>query len=152
MICLCTEKIDISFELCFAYTMELYPLLLQKNDSSVSSKKKETSKLTKHGFLDKIKAAAKTKGSEGQNDSEIVKEDRKGPNENGGTNRSSWGALRDDFMLGSKKVSKYIAMIDNYGLSLKMFSFIEQNFILNCLTNYENLILLNKELGRRIVG
>lgn len=118
----------------------------------MSSKKKETSKLTKHGFLDKIKAAAKTKGSEGQNDSEIVKEDRKGPNENGGTNRSSWGALRDDFMLGSKKVSKYIAMIDNYGLILKMFSFIEQNFILNCLTNYENLILLNKELGRRIVG
>ena len=94
--------------------MELYPLFLQKNDSNVSSKKKETSKLTKHGFLDKIKAAAKTKGSEGQNDSEIVEEDRKGPNENGGTNRSSWGALRDDFMLGSKKVSKYIAMIDNY--------------------------------------
>ena len=94
--------------------MELYPLFLQKNDSNVSSKKKETSKLTKHGFLDKIKAAAKTKGSEGQTDSEIVEEDRKGPNENGGTNRSSWGALRDDFMLGSKKVSKYIAMIDNY--------------------------------------
>jgi len=85
----------------------------------VSSKKKETSKLTKHGFLDKIKAAAKTKGSEGQNDSEIVKDSSKGPDENGGTNRSSWGALRDDFMFASKKVSECIAIIVDRGLILK---------------------------------
>ena len=87
----------------------------------MSSKKKETSKLTKHGFLDKIKAAAKTKGSEGQNDSEAAKDSTKGTDEKGATtNKSSWGALKDDFMLGSKKVSDYIAIILYRGIILEM--------------------------------
>jgi hypothetical protein len=77
---------------------------LQNDDSNVSSKKKEISKLTKHGFLDKIKAAAKTKGSDEQKETEISK---RGNNltDNEGKNRSSWGALQDDYMLNSKKVS-----------------------------------------------
>jgi len=72
------------------------------DDSIVSSKKKEISKLTKHGFLDKIKAAAKTKGSDEQRETEIS---RCGKNvtTNEGTTRSSWGALQDDYMLSSKK-------------------------------------------------
>lgn len=72
------------------------------DDSNVSSKKKEISKLTKHGFLDKIKAAAKTKGSDEQKETEISK---RGNNltDNEGKNRSSWGALQDDYMLNSKK-------------------------------------------------
>ena len=86
----------------------------------MSSKKKETSKLTKHGFLDKIKAAAKTNGGEGQNDSESAKNGSKGPDENGATKKSSWGALKDDFMLGSKKVSDYIAIILYRGIILEM--------------------------------
>mmetsp|Transcript_31736 Transcript_31736/g.74693 ORF Transcript_31736/g.74693 Transcript_31736/m.74693 type:complete len:339 (-) Transcript_31736:65-1081(-) len=71
------------------------------SESNLSLKNKETSKLTKHGFLDKIKAAAKSKGSE-----ELDGETRKrGKNvaSNEGNNSSSWGALKDDYMLNSKK-------------------------------------------------
>lgn len=77
---------------------------LQNDDSNVSSKKKEISKLTKHGFLDKIKAAAKTKGSDEPKETEISKRGNDLP-EKEGNNRSSWGALQDDYMLNSKKVS-----------------------------------------------
>ena len=73
----------------------------------MSSKKREISKLTKHGFLDKIKAAAKTKGSEGQKKPDVYK-CRENITANEETNRSSWGALQDDYMLGSKKVSRLI--------------------------------------------
>jgi len=76
--------------------------ITDKNNSNVSSKNKETSKLTKHGFLDKIKAAAKTKGSEARKETETSKAG-KNSTENRGTSRSSWGALQDDYMLGSKK-------------------------------------------------
>lgn len=99
----------------------------------MSSKKKETSKLTKHGFLDKIKAAAKTNGGEGQNDSEIAKNSSKGPDENGATKKSSWGALKDDFMLGSKKVSDYITKILDRGVYLENI-FISNMLITKCLT------------------
>lgn len=72
------------------------------NDCTVSSKNKETSKLTKHGFLDKIKAAAKSKGSDEQ---PATGTPRRGENgaESEGNNSSSWGALKDDYMLDSKK-------------------------------------------------
>jgi hypothetical protein len=70
------------------------------NDSSVLSKKnQETSKITKHGFLDKIKEAAKSKGDE-QNTSETSKS---GKADGEGNNRSSWSALKDDYMLNPKK-------------------------------------------------
>jgi len=72
------------------------------DDSNVSPKKKEISKLTKHGFLDKIKAAAKTKGSDEPKETEISKRGNDLP-EKEGNNRSSWGALQDDYMLNSKK-------------------------------------------------
>jgi len=72
------------------------------NDSNLLSKKKEISKLTKHGFLDKIKAAAKTKGSDEPTEVEN-RERRKKPKNDEDTNRSSWGALQDDYMLNSKK-------------------------------------------------
>jgi len=72
------------------------------HDSNAPTKKKEISKMTKHGFLDKIKAAAKTKGSEESKEAEISKS---GKNLNAvqGTNRSSWDALQDDYMLNPKK-------------------------------------------------
>ena len=59
------------------------------------SKKKETLKLTKHGFLDKIKAAAKTKGSETEKETDNSKEGKKSPVTES-ANRASWGALKDD--------------------------------------------------------
>lgn len=68
------------------------------------SKKKEISKLTKHGFLDKIKAAAKKKGSDDQKKSELSKHDKNQIDEEG-TNRASWGALQDDYIHSLKKVS-----------------------------------------------
>jgi len=71
-------------------------------DSNVSSKKTEISKLTKHGFLDKIKAAAKTKGNDEQKETEFSKRG-KNITSNEGSNRSSWGALQDDYMLSSKR-------------------------------------------------
>ena len=71
----------------------------------MSSKRKEISKLTKHGFLDKIKAVAKSKGGDDKNETETPK---RGKNvaDNEGNSRSSWGALKDDYMLNPKKVSK----------------------------------------------
>ncbi len=60
--------------------------------------------------MDKIKAAAKTKGSEAENDTGVPSDGKK-PAENEGTNRSSWGALKDDYMLGSKKVSEEFIML-----------------------------------------
>lgn len=72
------------------------------NCSSVLSKKKEISKLTKHGFLDKIKAAAKKKGSDDQKKSELSKHDKNQIDEEG-TNRASWGALQDDYIHSLKK-------------------------------------------------
>jgi len=72
------------------------------NCSSVLSKKKEISKLTKHGFLDKIKAAAKKKGSDDQKKGELSKPDKNQIDEEG-TNRASWGALQDDYIHSLKK-------------------------------------------------
>ena len=63
------------------------------------------SKITKNGFLDKIKAAAKTSGGDEATKAEIS-EHRETPKNVQGANRSSWGALQDDYMLSSKKVSK----------------------------------------------
>jgi hypothetical protein len=71
----------------------------------VVPKKEQLSKLTKHGFLDKIKAAAKTKGSVEQNE-EKTSDLGKNPTNNERTNRSSWNALQDDYMLNSKKVGE----------------------------------------------
>jgi len=71
--------------------------------NNVSSKRKgETLKLTKHGFLDKIKAASMTKGSDTKDEaytsrSETDIGDRKEKT------TSSWGALKDDYMMDSKK-------------------------------------------------
>jgi len=72
------------------------------NCSSVLSKKKEISKLTKHGFLDKIKAAAKKKGSDDQKKGELSKPDKNQIDEEG-TNRASWGALQDGYIHSLKK-------------------------------------------------
>jgi len=72
------------------------------NCSSVLSKKKEISKLTKHGFLDKIKAAAKKKGSDDQKKGELSKPD-KNQIDDEGTNRASWGALQDGYIHSLKK-------------------------------------------------
>ena len=57
--------------------------------------------------MDKIKAAAKTKegGKEEESSSST-------PTETKGTSRTSWGALKDDYMLGSKKVSVFIFSLD----------------------------------------
>lgn len=72
------------------------------NDSDVSLKNKETSKLTKHGFLDKIKAAAKSKGIDEREGTNASKRAENAPDSEG-NHRSSWGALKDDYMLNSKK-------------------------------------------------
>eukprot|EP00536_Pseudo-nitzschia_multiseries_P018335 jgi/Psemu1/293447/fgenesh1_pg.2396_\ len=72
------------------------------NECTVSSKNKEASKLTKHGFLDKIKAAAKTKGIDERHDTHAQKAE-KSASSSGASNSSSWGALKDDYMLNSKK-------------------------------------------------
>ena len=71
--------------------------------NNVSSKRKagETSKLTKHGFLDKIKAAAVTKGS--NNTKEIEGEKPTDAGDKKEKKSPSWGALKDDYMLNSKK-------------------------------------------------
>mmetsp|Transcript_13510 Transcript_13510/g.31761 ORF Transcript_13510/g.31761 Transcript_13510/m.31761 type:complete len:333 (-) Transcript_13510:266-1264(-) len=72
------------------------------DDSNLPSKKKEMSKVTKLGFLDKIKAAAKT--NEGDEPAKTEKSERgKNIEKDQGANRSSWGALQDDYMLNSKK-------------------------------------------------
>jgi len=73
------------------------------NDSNVSSKRKETSKLTKHGFLDKIKAAAKSKGGDDEKNETETPKSGKNVVENEGKKSPSWGALKDDFMLNPKK-------------------------------------------------
>lgn len=70
------------------------------NDSNVSSKRKEISKLTKHGFLDKIKAVAKSKGGDDKNENP---KREKNVADSEGNSRSSWGALKDDYMLNPKK-------------------------------------------------
>jgi len=72
------------------------------HDSNLPSKTKEVSKMTKHGFLDKIKAAAKTNRSDEPTKVEVSK-DGKTPDLDQGANKSSWSALQDDFMLDSKK-------------------------------------------------
>jgi hypothetical protein len=71
--------------------------------NNVSSKRKagETSKLTKHGFLDKIKAAAVTKGSDKTKEVEAEKPTNVGDKKE--KKSPSWGALKDDYMLNSKK-------------------------------------------------
>jgi len=71
----------------------------------VSSKRKgETLKLTKHGFLDKIKAASMTKGSGTKDEADTLRLGTDAGNRKEKTN-SSWGALKDDYMMDSKKVS-----------------------------------------------
>lgn len=72
------------------------------NFSSALSKKNEISKLTKHGFLDKIKAAARKKGSDDLKESELSKHDKNQIDEEG-TNRASWSALQDDYVHSLKK-------------------------------------------------
>jgi len=74
----------------------------EKHDSNLPSTTKEISKMTKHGFLDKIKAAAKTNESNEPTKAKTLKHRR--TSELGQTaNQSSWGALQDDYMLDSKK-------------------------------------------------
>lgn len=74
----------------------------EKHDSNLPSTTKETSKMTKHGFLDKIKAAAKTNESNEPTKSKTLKHGRT-PELGQATNQPSWGALQDDYMLDSKK-------------------------------------------------
>jgi len=71
--------------------------------NNVSSKRKgETLKLTKHGFLDKIKAASLTKGNDTKDEADTS---RRGTNVGDRKEKtsSSWGALKDDYMMDSKK-------------------------------------------------
>jgi hypothetical protein len=78
-----------------------------------STKRKEDSKLTKHGFLDKIKSAAATASSENANNTAKIESQSITRNEK---NVAKWGALSEDYLLGSKKVrapSSYI----NFDLS-----------------------------------
>jgi len=71
--------------------------------NNVSSKRKgETLKLTKHGFLDKIKAASMTKGSGTKDEADTLRLGTDVGNRKEKTN-SSWGALKDDYMMDSKK-------------------------------------------------
>ena len=65
--------------------------------------------MTKHGFLDKIKAAAKTNRSD---EPAKVSKDGTTPDLDQGTNKSSWSALQDDYMLDPKKVSQLIISLN----------------------------------------
>jgi hypothetical protein len=65
--------------------------------------------LTKHGFLDKIKTAAKSKdvGESVDGSNKRKKEDRNDKSKKDDqTSKPAWGALKDDYMLNSKKVRK----------------------------------------------
>ena len=88
----------------------------------MSSKRKETSKLTKHGFLDKIKAAAKSKGGDDENNETETPKSGKNVVENEGKKSPSWGALKDDFMLNPKKVSQS-------KVSLRGTMYLKNNFV-----------------------
>ena len=55
--------------------------------------------MTKHGFLDKIKAAAGAASS-----GKGAKKEEGGEKEDEGKNGSNWDALKDDYMLNPKKV------------------------------------------------
>jgi hypothetical protein len=77
---------------------------------------KETTKLTKHGFLDKIKSTAKAgttsqgnsgavDGGEQQTNPERDQAKRRRDSKETNTNKPSWNALKDDYMLNPKKVS-----------------------------------------------
>lgn len=73
----------------------IYPFLLQET----KTKKADTTKMTKHGFLDKIKNTAAS--LETRNDT-VVEEKLKIATSNkeaGG----KWNALKDDFMMKPKK-------------------------------------------------
>jgi hypothetical protein len=76
-------------------------------------KRKETTKLTKHGFLDKIKNAAKaSQGGVDGGDLSNERDQKRRRDSNGKskdaqeTSKSSWSALKDDYMLNPKKVSQ----------------------------------------------
>jgi len=73
---------------------------VDSRDFNLSPKTQEISKMTKHGFLDKIKAAAKTNRSDEPTN---VSKDGTTPDLDQGTNKSSWSALQDDYMLDPKK-------------------------------------------------
>jgi hypothetical protein len=92
-----------------------FPSFVRQTQSNAVSAKRgnETAKLTKHGFLDKIKAAAKTsQAGDGGDEKTNEREARNQRDSNGNkkdikeTGQSSWGALKDDYMLNPKKVSR----------------------------------------------
>lgn len=69
----------------------------------MATKSSESSKLTKHGFLDKIKSAAATMDSK-------KNEEKSKVNKSGGDKSTGkWDALKDDFMMKPKKVSEHTA-------------------------------------------
>jgi hypothetical protein len=88
----------------------------QQNDASETStkKKQEVSKMTKHGFLDKIKNTAKSKDASLGGDDKKRKNDREERDESSGEKKtsSSWSALKDDYLLNPKKVS--FNVVTNY--------------------------------------
>jgi hypothetical protein len=66
--------------------------------------------MTKHSFLDQIKSVAKSKdiGESADNNSKPKNDDQKEKvkKDRQTLSKPSWGALKDDYMLNSKKVSK----------------------------------------------
>jgi hypothetical protein len=68
-------------------------------DDYTSSKSKQEPKLTKHGFLDKIKSAASA--SSGDN---VVSNKKKGGDDKEKEQPGGWNALKDDYLLNPKKV------------------------------------------------
>ena len=71
--------------------------VLETQEEIPTKKRKEATKLTKHGFLDKIKSAAVAAGTDKTKNSE--ESGKVGGNEKG---TAKW--MKDDFMLNPKKV------------------------------------------------
>ena len=71
-------------------------------DDDATAKKSDATKLTKHGFLDKIKNTAATMDSK-----KIPMDERLNTNKKTNEDNSAgkWDALKDDFMMKPKKVS-----------------------------------------------
>ncbi|KAG7374458.1 ribosomal RNA processing (Rrp15p) related protein [Nitzschia inconspicua] len=76
----------------------------QKNVTPSSSKTIESSKMTKHSFLDKIKSAAKSQTADNfDSKKRSVENEGRESNKETKSNTPSWGALKDDYMLNPKK-------------------------------------------------
>jgi hypothetical protein len=103
-------------------------LYTQDESNSTNGKRnKETTKLTKHGFLDKIKSTAKAgvpgssrqgsddavEGGDQKNNTERDPTKRRRDGKETSTNKPSWSALKDDYMLNPKKVSCLCRKISN---------------------------------------